>query len=81
MALFLRHLYAVRFARIAAREGDRPTRLLPAFMLGWSVICLRVGRMKTSGQLHAARLLIGIFEVCMFPALAKISTVFYTPQE
>lgn len=50
-------------------------------MLGWSVTCLGTGFMKTPGQLYASRLLIGLFEAGMYPALAITLTTFYTPKE
>ncbi|KAK5115813.1 hypothetical protein LTR85_009407 [Meristemomyces frigidus] len=59
----------------------KPSRLLPIFMLGWAVTSLGTGFMHTAGQLYAARLLIGIFEAGMYPALAITLTTFYTPQE
>ncbi|KAK5107055.1 hypothetical protein LTR62_001905 [Meristemomyces frigidus] len=59
----------------------RPSRLLPIFMMGWSVTCLSTGFMHTPGQIYAARLLIGLFEAGMYPALAITLTTFYTPQE
>ncbi|KAF7535194.1 hypothetical protein G7054_g5612 [Neopestalotiopsis clavispora] len=59
----------------------RPSRLLPIFMLGWSLTCLGTGFMKTVPQFYASRLLIGFFEAGMYPALAITLTTFYTPQE
>ncbi|KAK3653400.1 hypothetical protein LTR56_004604 [Elasticomyces elasticus] len=59
----------------------KPSRLLPAFMLGWSVTCLGAGFIKTPGHLYAVRLLVGLFEAGMYPALAITLTTFYTPQE
>ncbi|KAH8645496.1 major facilitator superfamily transporter [Xylariales sp. PMI_506] len=59
----------------------RPSRLLPIFMLGWSLTCLGTGFMKTLPQFYVSRLLIGIFESGMYPALAITLTTFYTPQE
>ncbi|KAH7027382.1 major facilitator superfamily domain-containing protein [Microdochium trichocladiopsis] len=59
----------------------RPSRLLPTFMFGWSVTCLGTGFMKTPGQLYASRLLTGLFEAGMYPALAITLTTFYTPRE
>lgn len=38
----------------------RPSRLMPAFMLGWSIVTLGTGWIKTPGQLYASRLLIGL---------------------
>ncbi|KAK5737811.1 hypothetical protein LTR17_006459 [Elasticomyces elasticus] len=59
----------------------KPSRLLPAFMLGWSVTCLGAGFIKTPGHLYAVRLLVGLFEAGMYPALVITLTTFYTPQE
>ncbi|KAI1338318.1 major facilitator superfamily domain-containing protein [Xylariaceae sp. FL0016] len=59
----------------------RPSRLLPMFMLGWAVTTLGTGFMHTAPQLYASRLLIGLFEAGMYPALAITLTTFYTPQE
>ncbi|KAK6062758.1 major facilitator superfamily transporter [Seiridium cupressi] len=59
----------------------RPSRLLPIFMLGWSLTCLGTGFMKTVPQFYASRLLIGVFESGMYPALAITLTTFYTPKE
>lgn len=50
-------------------------------MLGWSLTCLGTGFMKTPGQLYASRLLIGLFEAGMYPALSIVLTTFYTPAE
>ncbi|KAI1858481.1 uncharacterized protein JN550_012614 [Neoarthrinium moseri] len=59
----------------------RPSRLLPTFMLGWSLACLGTGFIKTVPQFYVTRLLIGIFESGMYPALAITLTTFYTPKE
>ena len=59
----------------------RPSRLLPLFMLGWSLTTLGTGFMKTVPQFYASRLLIGLFEAGMYPALAITLTTFYTPKE
>jgi hypothetical protein len=48
----------------------RPSILLPIFMGGWSVTCLGTGFMKTVPQFYASRLLMGLFESGMYPALA-----------
>lgn len=50
-------------------------------MLGWSITCLCTGFTQTVGQLYASRLLIGLFEAGMYPALAITLTTFYTPRE
>ena len=50
-------------------------------MLGFSVTCLGTGFMTTPGQMYASRLLIGLFESSMYPALAITLTTFYTRQE
>lgn len=59
----------------------RAGRLLPLFMLGWSVTCLGTGFMKTVPQFYVSRILMGIFESGMYPALAITLTTFYTPKE
>ncbi|RDW84353.1 hypothetical protein BP6252_01943 [Coleophoma cylindrospora] len=59
----------------------RASRLLPLFMLGWSLTCLGTGFMKTVPQFYVSRLLLGIFESGMYPALAITLTTFYTPKE
>lgn len=59
----------------------RPSILMPVFMLGWSVTCLGTGFMKTVTQFYISRLLMGIFESGMYPALAITLTAFYTPTE
>jgi MFS family permease len=59
----------------------RASRLLPLFMLGWSFTCLGTGFMKTVPQFYASRILMGIFESGMYPALAITLTTFYTPRE
>jgi MFS family permease len=50
-------------------------------MLGWSVTCLGTGFMKTVPQFYVSRILMGIFESGMYPALAITLTTFYTPRE
>jgi MFS family permease len=50
-------------------------------MLGWSVTCLGTGFVKTVPQFYASRILMGIFESGMYPALAITLTTFYTPRE
>ncbi|KAK5678564.1 hypothetical protein LTS10_009008 [Elasticomyces elasticus] len=66
---------------LASKSASRNILLLPAFMLGWSVTCLGAGFIKTPGHLYAVRLLVGLFEAGMYPALAITLTTFYTPQE
>lgn len=44
--------------------------MLTARRLGWSVTCLGTGFMTNAGQLYASRLLLGLFEAGMYPALA-----------
>ncbi|KAH8901449.1 major facilitator superfamily transporter [Thozetella sp. PMI_491] len=59
----------------------KPSRYLPLMMLGFSATCLGTGFMTSAGQMYASRLLIGLFEASMYPALAITLTTFYTPQE
>ncbi|KAE9379536.1 MFS general substrate transporter [Stipitochalara longipes BDJ] len=59
----------------------KPSRLLPLYMLGWSITCLGTGFMQTVPQFYVSRLLIGFFEGGMAPALAMTLTTFYTPKE
>jgi MFS family permease len=59
----------------------RPSRYLPLLMLGFSVTCLGTGFMSNSSQMYGSRLLMGLFEAGMYPALAITLTTFYTPQE
>ncbi|KAH7078261.1 major facilitator superfamily transporter [Paraphoma chrysanthemicola] len=59
----------------------RPSRLLPTFVLGWSLTCLGTGFMTNVPQFYVSRVLIGFFESGMYPALAITLTTFYTPKE
>jgi MFS family permease len=59
----------------------KPSRLLPIYMLGWSITCLGTGFMQTVPQFYASRLLIGFFEAGMAPVFAMTLTTFYIPKE
>jgi MFS family permease len=55
--------------------------MIPLLILGWSFTLIGSGFIRTSGQLYASRLLIGLFESGMFPCLTLYLSTFYQPEE
>lgn len=55
--------------------------MIPALIFCWSVVIIGTGFMRTSGQLYASRLLLGLFESGMFPCLSLYLSTFYQPGE
>ena len=59
----------------------RPSRMIPILILAWSVVVIGTGFVRTTGQLYALRILLGLFESGMFPCLALYISIFYKAEE
>jgi len=59
----------------------RPSRLIPFFILAWSVTVIGSAFIKNYASLLATRLLLGAFESGLFPCLTLYLSTFYKPGE
>lgn len=59
----------------------RPSRLIPFFILGWSITIIGSAFVKNYAGLLATRLLLGAFESGLFPCLTLYLSTFYKPVE
>jgi MFS family permease len=51
-------------------------RFIPAITFGWGVTCMCLGFVNGPASLFALRLLLGLFEGCLFPAMTLVSAQF-----
>ena len=59
----------------------RPSRLIPFFIVGWSITIIGSAFVKNYAGLLATRLLLGAFESGLFPCLTLYLSTFYKPVE
>ncbi|USW51509.1 Putative major facilitator superfamily, MFS transporter superfamily [Septoria linicola] len=59
----------------------RPSRLIPAFIISWSLVVIGSAFMRNYATLLATRLLLGAFESGLFPCLTVYLSTFYKPIE
>ncbi|EPX72711.1 nicotinic acid plasma membrane transporter [Schizosaccharomyces octosporus yFS286] len=59
----------------------RPSRMLAFISLAWSVVVLCSGFVSSYGGLIVTRLILGMLEGCLFPALNLYLTTIYTREE
>ncbi|KAL2836941.1 high-affinity nicotinic acid transporter [Aspergillus pseudoustus] len=58
-----------------------PKYLLSSCFLGWGIVCLCMGFIKTANQLYACRLLLGLFEAGIIPCInTYIGMVYLKPE-
>ncbi|PPJ61094.1 hypothetical protein CBER1_11845 [Cercospora berteroae] len=62
-------------------KAARPSRLIPAFIILWSLVVIGSAFMKNYATLLATRLLLGAFESGLFPCLTVYLSTFYKPTE
>ncbi|KAF2641550.1 major facilitator superfamily transporter, partial [Massarina eburnea CBS 473.64] len=59
----------------------RPSRLIPIFIIGWSVVIIGAAFINNYASLIATRLLLGAFESGLFPCLTLYLSTYYQPLE
>ncbi|ETS82371.1 hypothetical protein PFICI_04247 [Pestalotiopsis fici W106-1] len=59
----------------------RPSRLIPTFVIGWSIVIIGSAFVKNYAGLIATRLLLGVFESGLFPCLTLYLSTFYKKEE
>ncbi|SMQ51012.1 unnamed protein product [Zymoseptoria tritici ST99CH_3D7] len=59
----------------------RPSRLIPFFVISWSLVVIGSAFMQNYATLLATRLLLGAFESGLFPCLTLYLSTFYKPSE
>lgn len=64
-----------------ALKRARPSRLIPFFILSWSVVIIGSAFVKNYAGLLATRLLLGAFESGLFPCLTLYLSTYYKKEE
>ncbi|WBW74170.1 carboxylic acid transmembrane transporter [Schizosaccharomyces osmophilus] len=59
----------------------RPSRMLAFISLAWSIVVLSSGFVSSYGGLIITRLILGLLEGCLFPALSLYLTTVYSREE
>ncbi|KAF1354183.1 major facilitator superfamily transporter [Lizonia empirigonia] len=59
----------------------RPSRLIPFFIIGWSVVIIGAAFIENYASLIATRLLLSAFESGLFPCLTLYLSMYYKPLE
>lgn len=56
-------------------------RVIPAITFFWGICCMCMGFIHNAAQLYALRLLLGLFEGCLFPSMTLFLANWYKREE
>lgn len=56
-------------------------RVIPAITFCWGLCCMCMGFIHNAAQLYALRLLLGLFEGCLFPSMTLFLANWYKREE